>query len=87
MSVKRGDVESKTQEMSRIYALHKYATRGVPEMLHCAAIYCDARDANIEHRNFYQMRVDRIRNMELAKRQRERLSNPSSFPAAPKGDL
>lgn len=26
MSVKRGDVESKTQEISRIYALHKYAT-------------------------------------------------------------
>lgn len=38
-------------------------------------------------KNFYQMRIDRIRNAELAKRNRDRLSNPSSFPAVPKGDL
>lgn len=37
------------------------------------------------HRNFYQMRVDRIRKAEIAKRNRERLSNPSTFPSVPSG--
>ncbi|PVI07796.1 DUF1742-domain-containing protein [Periconia macrospinosa] len=34
-------------------------------------------------KNFYQMRLDRIRNAELAKRNRERLNNPSNFPSPP----
>jgi hypothetical protein len=38
-------------------------------------------------RNFYQMRLDRRKNAELAKRNRERLSNPSSFPSVPTGEL
>lgn len=38
-------------------------------------------------KSFYQMRIDRIRNAELARRNRERLKDPASFPAAPKGDL
>ncbi|KAI9828550.1 MAG: hypothetical protein M1819_006542 [Sarea resinae] len=39
------------------------------------------------HKNFYQMRLDRIRNAELAKRNRELLKNPMTFPSVPKGDL
>ncbi|KAI9731750.1 MAG: hypothetical protein M1834_004539 [Cirrosporium novae-zelandiae] len=39
------------------------------------------------HKNFYQMRLDRIKNAELAKRNRERLRNPTLFPSVPKGDL
>ncbi|OJD25393.1 hypothetical protein ACJ73_03240 [Blastomyces percursus] len=39
------------------------------------------------HKNFYQMRIDRMRNMEIARRNRERLNNPSLFPSAPKTDL
>ncbi|KAF2430717.1 DUF1742-domain-containing protein [Tothia fuscella] len=35
---------------------------------------------------FYQQRLDRIRNAEVAKRNRERLKNPTAFPSAPKGD-
>ncbi|KAF2759684.1 DUF1742-domain-containing protein [Pseudovirgaria hyperparasitica] len=35
------------------------------------------------HKNFYQQRLDRIRNAELAKRNRERLKDPSTFPAVP----
>ena len=31
------------------------------------------------------MRLDRIRNAEMAKRNRERLQNPSTFPSVPKG--
>ncbi|KAI9714401.1 MAG: hypothetical protein M1820_000362 [Bogoriella megaspora] len=38
-------------------------------------------------KSFYQMRLDRIRNAELAKRNRERLQNPSSFPSVPSDDL
>ncbi|KAF2199687.1 DUF1742-domain-containing protein [Delitschia confertaspora ATCC 74209] len=38
------------------------------------------------NKNFYQMRVDRIRNAEIAKRNRERLKNPSLFPSVPSGD-
>ncbi|KKZ60260.1 hypothetical protein EMCG_05017 [[Emmonsia] crescens] len=39
------------------------------------------------HKNFYQMRIDRMRNMEIARRNRERMKNPSLFPSAPKTDL
>ncbi|KAF2692246.1 DUF1742-domain-containing protein [Lentithecium fluviatile CBS 122367] len=35
------------------------------------------------NKNFYQQRVDRIRNAEIAKRNRERLSNPANFPKPP----
>ncbi|KAF2100676.1 DUF1742-domain-containing protein [Rhizodiscina lignyota] len=39
------------------------------------------------HKNFYQQRVERLRNIEQAKRNRERLKNPSAFPSVPSGDL
>ncbi|KAL3468304.1 VPS4-associated protein 1 [Aspergillus heterothallicus] len=39
------------------------------------------------HKNFYQMRIDRIRNMEAAKRNRQRLQDPSYFPSVPSGGL
>ncbi|EEA27885.1 hypothetical protein TMatcc_003814 [Talaromyces marneffei ATCC 18224] len=39
------------------------------------------------HKNFYQMRINRLRNIEMAKRNAERLRNPASFPSVPKGDL
>ncbi|QKX56308.1 uncharacterized protein TRUGW13939_03409 [Talaromyces rugulosus] len=39
------------------------------------------------HKNFYQMRINRIRSIDLAKRNAERLKNPASFPSVPKGDL
>ncbi|KAF2745572.1 DUF1742-domain-containing protein [Sporormia fimetaria CBS 119925] len=38
------------------------------------------------NKSFYQMRLDRIRNAELAKRNRERISNPSLFPSVPTND-
>lgn len=40
----------------------------------------------ILNKNFYQMRLDRIRNAEIAKRNRERLRNPNLFPSVPSGD-
>jgi len=39
------------------------------------------------HKNIFQMRLDRIRNAEITKRNRERLKNPSAFPSVPRGDL
>ncbi|TKA71196.1 hypothetical protein B0A49_06124 [Cryomyces minteri] len=38
------------------------------------------------HKTFYQKRVERIRSAEIAKRNRERLSNPTAFPSVPSGD-
>ncbi|TQB69885.1 hypothetical protein MPDQ_001289 [Monascus purpureus] len=35
------------------------------------------------HKIFYQMRVDRLRNIEIARRNRERLKDPSFFPSVP----
>ncbi|PKS13046.1 hypothetical protein jhhlp_000387 [Lomentospora prolificans] len=37
------------------------------------------------HRTFYQQRVQKRRQMEMAKRNRERLQQPSNFPSVPKG--
>ncbi|XHG00645.1 hypothetical protein AWENTII_004074 [Aspergillus wentii] len=39
------------------------------------------------HKNFYQMRIDRLRNMEMAKRNRQRLQDPSLFPSVPSGGI
>jgi len=39
------------------------------------------------HKTFYQMRIDRIRNIEIARRNRERLKNSAAFPSVPTGDL
>ncbi|KAH7058587.1 VPS4-associated protein 1 [Macrophomina phaseolina] len=38
-------------------------------------------------KNFYQMRIKRIRDAEAARRNKERFANPSLFPSAPTGDL
>ncbi|KEZ40917.1 hypothetical protein SAPIO_CDS7809 [Scedosporium apiospermum] len=37
------------------------------------------------HRTFYQQRVEKRRQMEIAKRNRERLQQPNYFPSVPKG--
>ncbi|KGO68491.1 Protein of unknown function DUF1742, fungi [Penicillium italicum] len=38
------------------------------------------------HKNFYRMRIDRLRNIEMAKRNQERLRQPSLFPSVPSGN-
>jgi len=38
-------------------------------------------------KNFYQMRLQKKRDAELARRNRERLRNPTAFPNVPSGDL
>ncbi|KAJ5569915.1 uncharacterized protein N7459_009345 [Penicillium hispanicum] len=39
------------------------------------------------HKTFYQMRVDRLRGIERAKRNQERMRNPSLFPSVPNREL
>jgi hypothetical protein len=39
------------------------------------------------HKDFYQMRTQRLRNIQQAKATRDRLRNPNTFPAVPSGDL
>ncbi|KAL5363609.1 VPS4-associated protein 1 [Aspergillus floccosus] len=39
------------------------------------------------HKNFYQMRIDRMRNAEAARRNRQRLQDPSFFPSVPTGGV
>ncbi|KAI3109251.1 hypothetical protein CBS147333_5573 [Penicillium roqueforti] len=38
------------------------------------------------HKNFYQMRIDRLRSIEMTKRNQERLRQPSLFPSVPSGN-
>ncbi|KIW10162.1 hypothetical protein PV08_11123 [Exophiala spinifera] len=38
-------------------------------------------------KNFFQMRIDRQRNMEIAKRNQQRIRDPNFFPAPPRGDV
>ncbi|KAL6707947.1 hypothetical protein ACN47E_003621 [Coniothyrium glycines] len=38
------------------------------------------------NKNFHQMRLDKIRNAEIAKRNFERLKNPANFPSVPSGN-
>jgi hypothetical protein len=38
------------------------------------------------HKNFYQMRIQKKRDAEMAKRNRERMRNPTLFPSAPSAD-
>ncbi|KAL1994400.1 hypothetical protein VTN49DRAFT_3069 [Thermomyces lanuginosus] len=39
------------------------------------------------HKTFYQMRITRQRNIEMARRNAERLKDGSLFPSVPKGDI
>ncbi|KAJ5113394.1 hypothetical protein N7456_001928 [Penicillium angulare] len=39
------------------------------------------------HKTFYQMRIDRLRGIEMAKRNQERMKSPSLFPSVPTREL
>lgn len=57
------------------------------EFSHCTSMLPSMTPRTIywlHTRNFYQQRLDKKRNAEIAKRNRERLQNPSLFPAVPK---
>lgn len=69
----------KAEDLPRVYALQKYVI----------SLVRPARDQSAHHsfRNFFQMRIDRQRQMEIAKRNQQRIKDPNFFPAAPRGDI
>ena len=72
------DDVSKPDEGPRTYSLHKSASTYPSPKAPCI---------NRMIRNFYQMRIDRLRNIQQAKRNQERLMDPTLFPSIPKNDL
>ncbi|KAI0602401.1 VPS4-associated protein 1 [Biscogniauxia sp. FL1348] len=70
--------EQKTEEEPRVFALQRFI-HALPHPSH-----------NLDYsllmviRTFYQQRVDRKRQAEMARKNRERLSNPNFFPSVPK---
>jgi hypothetical protein len=43
--------------------------------------------SNPRNRNFFAIRLEKKRQIELAKRNRERITQPNFFPSVPKGNL
>ncbi|KAI9680537.1 MAG: hypothetical protein M1817_003977 [Caeruleum heppii] len=39
------------------------------------------------HKTFFQQRLDRLRAAEVARRNKERLRNPTTFPSVPRGEI
>lgn len=77
--------QSKADDSPRIFALHKYDFSSLQCRLDMAVWTVMLLDAMLtaDGRIFYQMRVDRLRNIEIARRNRERLKDPSFFPSVP----
>ena len=75
-SIQKGGTEPKSDNSPRIFALHKYVflVRLLFLVTH-------------KNRTFYQMRIDRLKGIEMAKRNQERMKNPSLFPSVPNRDL
>lgn len=65
----------KADDGPRVFILHKYA---------CSSPLIPLLTI---HRDIYQMRVNRVRQIEAAKRQAARVKDPQFFPATPKGEL
>ena len=80
-SIENAASPTPTAELPRIYVLH----RSVSQTQDRLSLKFASLTGMI--RNFFQMRVDRIRNLELTKRNQQRLKDPTLFPPAPKGDL
>ncbi|KAF9738720.1 UPF0589 protein C32H8.01c [Paraphaeosphaeria minitans] len=70
----------KRQSSGRSWASHIH-----PEQVRLVSVSSFKVFSADTRRNFYQMRIDRIRNAEAAKRNRERLSNPANLPSPPSG--
>ncbi|KAI0853949.1 DUF1742-domain-containing protein [Daldinia vernicosa] len=68
----------KAEEEPRVFSLQKSLV--IPLLNHWLSILMTCR-------TFYQQRLDRKRAAEVAKRNRERLSNPNYFPSVPKDPL
>ena len=61
--------------------------KSIKPMLLSLGPRCVGLESDLRYRVFYQKRLDRIRNAEMAKRNRERAKNPTVFPSVPTGGL
>ncbi|GKZ21854.1 hypothetical protein AbraIFM66951_009387 [Aspergillus brasiliensis] len=83
-SAKKGDEEDKKMQKERddkIESIKNSGSKGA------TASSDDSPRVFALHKNFYQMRIDRMRNAEVARRNRQRLQDPSLFPSVPTGGL
>ncbi|OJJ71366.1 hypothetical protein ASPBRDRAFT_126831 [Aspergillus brasiliensis CBS 101740] len=83
-SAKKGDEEDKKMQKERddkIESIKNSGSKGA------TASSDDSPRVFALHKNFYQMRIDRMRNAEIARRNRQRLQDPSLFPSVPNGGL
>ena len=69
--------DAKADTEPRIFVLKKYV---IP-----LDVFATPDQVSLVCRIFYQMRLDKMRNAERAKRDRERLLNPTTFPSVPSG--
>lgn len=68
----------------RVFTLHKYA---LSCRAHTGAIPQNLAVSDLDNRNFFAIRLEKKRQIELAKRNRERITQPNFFPSVPKGNL
>jgi hypothetical protein len=73
--------QARAEAGPRIYHLNKYVDCRISHFKHLTLSM-----VLIVYRNFYQMRLDKLRNAEIARRNRERLNNPANFPSVPSGN-
>lgn len=78
LQIKALSADTVADDGPRIFALHRYDS-----MFPCGGTFTDLT----ADRNFYQMRIERLRNIEVARRNQQRIKDPTFFPKAPTGDL
>ncbi|KAF1928590.1 DUF1742-domain-containing protein [Didymella exigua CBS 183.55] len=80
------DKETKSNEEEEDKKDEKAKDEKIKELTKSSDVGITESTARIYHltKSFYQMRLDKLRNAEIAKRNRERLQNPASFPSVPK---
>ncbi|KAH6639412.1 VPS4-associated protein 1 [Boeremia exigua] len=83
---KEKDKETKATEEEEDKKDEKAKDDKIKELSKSGEASSSEATARIYHLNksFYQMRLDKLRNAEIAKRNRERLQNPANFPSVPK---
>ncbi|KAJ4365276.1 hypothetical protein N0V83_008895 [Neocucurbitaria cava] len=85
---KKKEKEAKDKEEDEDKQDEKAKDDKIKELSKSKEFAQDELAARIYHlnKNFYQMRLDKLRNAEIAKRNRERLNNPANFPSVPSGN-
>ncbi|OWP03643.1 hypothetical protein B2J93_3264 [Marssonina coronariae] len=83
--VKQEFEEKKKKKLERDMAKDKDKEKDKGKSDKTAAAFDEEPRVFALQKTFFQQRVDKKRNAEIAKRSRERLQNPNLFPQVPKG--